>query len=303
MVGRGRSLIIAALATVFLAVGVTAEAKMVGVIMTGDVLYYQEIHKAFLGAMKGTDVQVVLQKPEPEPMAWANAARKLVVLGADVIVAYGAPATLTAMKATTETPIVFAGVYTPEEMNVSGKNATGIGSTVSMRKVLEDLRLIKPFTRLGVVFNKSEKDTILQARDIKKLEVEMGFSTVLLSVRDDMSRDQLKQVDAIVMTSTCAGMHCVKDLVGVAREQKLVTGSTLSGAEELGIVLTVFSGAEEQGAAVADMVKQVLGGRNVADMPLMEPRVVMKIVNLREAQTLGLAVPQELLKTATRVIR
>ncbi|MEW6602781.1 MAG: hypothetical protein AB1499_17550, partial [Nitrospirota bacterium] len=69
-------------------------AKSVGVIMTADVEYYRNIHKAFTESM-GKDVEIVLQKPTADPMSWTNAARKLTGLGAKVIVCYGAPAALT----------------------------------------------------------------------------------------------------------------------------------------------------------------------------------------------------------------
>ena len=121
-----------------------AAQKTVGVIMTGDIPYYKQIHQVFTNRMKGqADIKYVVQSPAPEPMSWTNAARKLVVIGSDIIVAYGAPATLTAMKETSSIPIIFAGVYDPDAMRISGKNATGISSKIPMDKVLGDLKLIK----------------------------------------------------------------------------------------------------------------------------------------------------------------
>ena len=77
--------------------GTSAFAKTVGVMMTADIEYYQDIHKAFINNF-GKDAEIVLQKPMPDPMSWTNAARKLTGIGADVIVSYGAPATLTLLK-------------------------------------------------------------------------------------------------------------------------------------------------------------------------------------------------------------
>ena len=63
----------------------TAEAsdKTIGVIMTADIPYYQAIHQAFVdqfaAAGLGPDKATVhLQTPEPDPMAWTNAARKFI---------------------------------------------------------------------------------------------------------------------------------------------------------------------------------------------------------------------------------
>jgi putative ABC transport system substrate-binding protein len=280
-----------------------AAGEMVGVIMTGDIKYYRDIHDAFIKGMSGMDVEVVVQKPTPEPMSWANAARKLVALDSDVIVSYGTPATLMTMKATSEIPIVFAAVYTPKAMKVTGKNATGISSTVPMRTIVEDLKTIKDFLRLGVIFNKSEKDTILQAREIKKLGTSMGFKTVLFSVRKTVNSTMIKDIDALLLTASCAGMQCIKDVVSLARKDKVPTASAIKGGERTGVVLTIAAKPEEQGREAANMVKKVLGGTKVSDIPVMEPQKIDKIINVKEASAIGINVPSKILGSATEVIR
>jgi len=149
--------------------GTSAFAKTVGVMMTADIQYYRDIHKAFINNF-GKDAEIVLQKPMPDPMSWTNAARKLTGIGADVIVSYGAPATLTLLKETSEIPIIFGGVYDPESMSMTGKNATGISSTVPVEKTLKALGETSKLSKLGIVFSKSEKDSIIEVRDIKKNE-------------------------------------------------------------------------------------------------------------------------------------
>ena len=77
----------------------TLSAKMlVGVIMTADIPYYRSMHQSMFVALKqqlppGEDVEFILQRPFPDPIAWSNAARKLIAIEVDLIVSYGAPAT------------------------------------------------------------------------------------------------------------------------------------------------------------------------------------------------------------------
>ena len=76
-----------------------AADKTVGVIMSGNMGYYQEVHKAFAASLgkEGFDfrkVDTLLQMPSPDSLSWANAARKLVVAEVNVLVTYGAPAAL-----------------------------------------------------------------------------------------------------------------------------------------------------------------------------------------------------------------
>ena len=73
-------------------------------------------------------------------MSWTNSARKLVAVGSDVIVCYGAPATLAVMSETSDIPIVFAGVYDPQAIGITGKNITGVSSKVSVATLDQEFK-------------------------------------------------------------------------------------------------------------------------------------------------------------------
>jgi putative ABC transport system substrate-binding protein len=281
--------------------GTSAFAKTVGVMMTADIEYYRDIHKAFINNL-GKDVDVVLQKPMPDPMSWTNAARKLTGIGADVIVSYGAPATLTLLKETSDIPIIFGGVYDPESMSMTGKNATGISSTVPVEKALKALGETSKVSKLGIVFSKSEKDTILQVRDIKKNEGSAGFQSVLFSVADKVNKDELKGVNALIVTTCGVAMGNVKDIIEAARREKIPTAALMEGGENSGIVITVSADPEEQGAAISEMVKKILGGAKPSEISLRQAKKIDMVINNKEAKTLGLTLPAGILSSATRVI-
>jgi len=282
-------------------------AKTVGVIMTGDIPYYHAIHNEFLKEMSSyfseQNIEVVTQTPLPNPMAWTNAARKLKALGSEVIVAYGLPATLATMKEVSGTPVIFAGVYSPETMNVGGKNATGISSTVSIRSVLRKLKGVSDFKKMGIIFNKTEKDSIIQAREVKKHEKNLGFKTVLLNISGGLDGDKLATCDALILTSCSAGMckpH-LPEIVKVARQNKVPTVALTSGAEAM-VVMTLTPGAKEQGQTAAEMLRKVLGGESCANIPVQNPKEIEFIVNLKEAQEMGIEISAELRDSATRLI-
>jgi putative ABC transport system substrate-binding protein len=234
-------------------------------------------------------------------MSWTNAARKLVVIGSDMIVAYGAPATLTTMKETSSIPILFAGVYDPEAMRISGKNATGISSKVPMEELLEGLKSIRDFSKLGVVFNKAEKDTILQVKEIKSLEGSMGFKMVLFNAGQKDYAKTISGVDALVMTTSCSGMCGINDVISVARKQNLPTAATLSGGK--GMVYTISADPSEQGKALSNMAAKVFGGAKPASIPFVKASRIQRIVNLKEASEVGVTVPGNLIGSATEVIK
>ncbi len=283
-----------------------AAAGTVGFIMTADIPYYNEIHSVFLEEMgaflEQQGMKTVVQKPRPDPMSWTNAARKLTTLGCAVIVTYGLPATLTTMKTTSDIPIVFGAVYNPAALNIAGKNATGVSGTVAVETILNKLTAIRKVRNLGVVFDKSEKDSILQARDAKSFEASLGFRCVLLNARQKMAPDSFAGVDAVLLTSCANGMLSLSKIMDATRSKGLPTGALIGGGENQGVLLTVVAAPREQGREVAAMVKKLLGGTKVSTIPIQDPKEVAVLVNVKEANALGLNLPAEVLNAATKTI-
>ncbi|HEB02359.1 MAG TPA: hypothetical protein ENI12_03920 [Nitrospirae bacterium] len=245
----------------------------------------------------------LVQVPNPEPMAWSNAARKLVALGVDVIVTYGAPATLTVMKETSSIPVIFAGVYNPDKMNISGKNATGISSKIPMDDLLKKLSSVKKFSTLGVVFNKAEKDTILQVLEIKKLEAALGFKAVLFDARKKGVVSAIKGVDAILMTTSCSAMQQVSEVVKAARQHKIPSAASITGGEEAGILITLSASPDEQGRVAGEMLLKILNGNAISSIAQKTPSEFEYSVNVREAEAQGFSIPDSVKSGATRVIK
>ncbi len=295
------------LAAFLVIAGSPVQAKTVGVIMTGNIPYYQAIHAAMLKELapviEEKGIEIIVQTPVPNPMSWTNAARKLKAFGSELIITYGMPATLITMKEESRIPIVYGGVYSPKSLHISGKNATGISSTVSIRSLLKSLRKLTEFSRVGIVFNKTEKDSILQAREVKKFEKRLKFKTSLLNISNDGYTEKMSTCDAVILTACSAGMcmpHLPK-IVEKANELKIPTAAMIEGAEDL-VVLTISASPQEQGKNVADMARKVLGGVKPRDIPPRDPEQINIIINVKLAKSLGLEVPADLISKATRVI-
>lgn len=285
-----------------------AAEKMIGVIMTGNIPYYKDIQQSFGETLKtegidGGSVQVVVQSPAPEPMSWTNAARKLVAIGSDVIVSYGAPATLAVLSETSDIPLVFAGVFDPQAVGIAGKNVTGISSKVPLTSLIKNFKSISNFKRLGVVYNDSEKDTVLQAREVRELQRSFGFQSVRFNVKRAEDTGKISNVDALFLTTSCAALHCVENILGIAHREKIPTASTIGGEENKGVILTIAANPYEQGREAAKLAARLIKGAKPSSMPMESPRKVDMIVNLKEATYMGLKVPFDLLTSATKVIK
>jgi len=288
-----------------------AADKTVGIIMSGNVGYYQEVHKAFAAALvrEGFDhlkVDIILQMPAPDVLSWANSARKLAVAEVNVLVTYGAPAALAAIKETKGIPVVFAGVYDPVAVGVSARNITGISSKVPMTSLLKYSKKLAPFANLAVVYNESEPDSVRQVEELRQLEAQYNFQTVKMPIRkvDDAKKLVFAgKADAVFITVSAVANEALDVIVKLAQAAKVPTMSQLGGTAERGVVLSLSPSPSEQGEAAARIAARLLRGDNPASVAPEVPRLVELVLNLKEANALGIKAPFDLITDATKVIK
>ena len=288
-----------------------AADKTIGVIMSGNIIYYQEVHKAFVAAIAQEGfgpaaADTILQMPSPEPMSWTNAARKLVAADVNVLVTYGAPATLAAIRETRGIPIVFAGLYDPVAVGAQSRNAMGISSKAPMTSLLKYLKKLVVYSRIAVVYNEAEPDAVRQVEELRQLEQQYGFHTIKLPIRrpEDVKNLSLRgKADAVLISVSSVANEALDSIVQKCREAKVPAISQMSGTAERGIILSLSPSATEQGQAAARITAKLLRGENPPGITVEMPKKVELALNLKEAGLLGLKVPDELVSDATKVIK
>jgi putative ABC transport system substrate-binding protein len=283
----------------------------VGVIMSGNLGYYQEVHKAFVSGLvkEGFDhrkIDTLLQMPSPDPLSWTNAARKLSVADVNVLVTYGAPAALAAIRETKSIPIVYAAAYDPAAVGILAKNITGISCKVPMTSLLKYLKKVTPFTRLAIVYNELEPDSVRQVDELIQHEAQYGFQTVKMSVKRTDEAKKLVfagKADAVLISVSAVANEALDDIVRSAHNAKLPTISQTGGTAEHGVLLSLAPSATEQGEAAGRFTARVLRGENPSGIPAEVPKLVELVLNLKEAGALGIKIPFDLITDATRVIK
>lgn len=282
-------------------------AASIGVIYSADIPYYREINAAFLEQLQKEGFPraavTVTQTPSPDAISWANAAKKMGLAGVDVIITYGAPATLAALKETSGTPIVFAAVPDPEALGIAGRRSTGITSRVPIAGIIKNFKSIKNFTNLGIIYSKFEKDTVAQANEAANLGGQFGYSAVKFSMTDYADAEKIRGVDALLLTSSCQAQQCLSSISSISRRLRIPAAACVFNGEQPGIVLTVSASPQEQGEKAGELAAKVLKGASLSGMPVESPRHIEVIINLKEARELDLKVPLDVLSSATRVIK
>ena len=306
------------LATLLFAAGSACAGKMVGVVFSGDIARYREAHKALVKALahKGFDndkLEIVTQTPNPDPISWANSIRKVESLGADLLVTYGAPATLAAIREDISIPIVFVDVYGPRETGIL-KNmvapelrATGVTSKVPLQTLIRSAMLIKPVKTMGIIYNSREIGSAYQLKELKRIASQLGFSVVEINVASSALLEQalagISRLDMLFVSESAVVCKSFERIVQKSSATGVPVVSTMPDAAEKGALVSLEINPVEQGQLAAEQVARILSVKKVPQIPVAIPQKNDLIINLRAARHLGLSVPFQALSNATRVIK
>ena len=291
------------------------EKSFVAVIITGDLERYRLAHEAFLETVRQAGLEqkleVYVQTPNPDTMSWTNSIRKAVGIGADVIVTYGAPATLVARKEARGTPVLFGDVYDPAALGIlpeSSKNLTGASGKTPMETLVKAFREIFPVQTIGVLFSSSDAGSVLQVRRLGEILSKGGVSLVPKDIAaageiDSALRVMSGSVDSLFVADSAVLHLGLGRIMAFAARENLPVISQIPSLCDLGALVSLEADPQEQGEVVAEMLGKILSGVSPAEMELHTPRRVSLVINLQVARRLNLKVPFQTLGMATRVIR
>lgn len=301
------------------AVPAHAAGKLIAAVLTSDLARYKEAHRAFVKALiqKGYDqrnIEIIVQTPNPDPISWVNSVRKVSALGADIIVSYGAPITLTAAREAETIPIVFVDVYGPVEtgisrsMSMTGRNMSGVSSKVPMATLIKTVSDIKHIKTIGVFYNSHEAGSVVQLKEIKRLAARQGFDVIELSVStlaglEAALTSLLPQVDCVYVSESSAVSRGIDRIVARANAHKVPVISQIPDSSEKGVLVALEVNQAEQGQLAAEFAAKILAGNNPAQMPVSTPKKIELIINMRAAKALDIQVPFQVLSVATKIVK
>jgi putative ABC transport system substrate-binding protein len=244
-------------------------------------------------------------------------AAELVALKVDLILASGTPASLAAKQATSSIPIVMGSGGDPVATGLvaslaqPGGNVTGMSLIVPQitGKRLELLQATVPgLSRIAVLLNPTNPMRSVEEREIRTEAQRVGVSVQALTVQ------RADDLEGALQTAAEGGAQAIwgadDPIVTNGREQLAALAlkyrlPSLFDAPELaraGGLLAVGPELASLYRRSATHVDKILRGARPADIPVEQPTEFAVVVNLKTAQTLGLAVPRTVLQQVTEAV-
>jgi putative ABC transport system substrate-binding protein len=281
---------------------------LVAVVLSHDAPPHRAALEAFLGHLAASRVAFSHQMISltSDPAAAARDVQALRSKRPDLYLTLGNSATQAVARIVRDTPIVSGLVVHAQDIE-QGRNLSGVHLEHSAETQLQWMRKLLPdHTRLGVIYNPREnRERILHAtRAARDLGIVLETVEVHSAQEIPAALRSLEErvgglwgvPDGLVLTPSTARQI----LLFSYRNRIPVIGPSASWAKA-GALYALDWDFGDLGKQCAEMVLQVLGGREIGALPRQAPRKLIYVVNAKAAAHMKIDLPQDVLGKAAQV--
>ncbi|HEY3304764.1 MAG TPA: ABC transporter substrate-binding protein [Candidatus Binatia bacterium] len=271
-----------------------------------------------LGHVEGKNIRVEYRYAEGKLDRVPGFVEELVRSKVDALVVSSVPAIRAAKRAATTVPVVMVISVDPvaigivENLARPGGNITGIVSlSRELRK--QGLELLKEavprLARVGILWNSEGRAAATAFKDyeaaapLRRVQVqslEVRGST--LNLEGAFQAAVKGRAGALIAVSNAALAHYSKQIAELALKNRLPSMSERSEYAAAGGLMDYSADYTENFKRVAVYVDKILKGAKPGDLPI-EPSKFDLVINLKTAKQLGLTIPPDLIKRASRVVK
>jgi putative ABC transport system substrate-binding protein len=270
-----------------------------------------------LGYEEGKNLVLEVRWAETEYERLPGMAVELLQQRVDVIVAAGPAAIQAVRRATSTVPVVVAASGDPvsfgfvQSLARPGGNITGLSAvgTDLSNKYLELLRVAVPNLSTAVVLvNPGHPGHPDYLRNIQAAAHATGVRLVPVQASTPSQVDaafgvaKRDRAGALIVPGDGLFFSQAPRIAELAVQQHLPTFFSTREPVESGGLMSYGPNLSEQFYRAATYVDKILKGARPSDLPVEQPTTIELVINLKTARAIGLAVPQELLLRADRVI-
>ena len=297
-----------------------AEKVNVGIVQLVEHAALDAANKGFVeglaskGYKEGQNITYDRQNAQADQSNLQNIAHRFVNNKVNLICAIATPAAQTVANVTSDIPIVATAVTdykTAKLVKDNAKPGTNVTGTTDMNPVEQQLDLLLKIVpnakSVGTIYCSSEVNSQLQVDILKKAATAKGVTikeATVSNVNDiqQAARSLLGKVQAIYVPTDNVLASAMPTLVSVTEEAKLPVICGEGGMVKAGGVATLGVDYYKLGFQAGEMAADILGGKSKpADMAIQAQKEFKAMVNVKEAEKIGLKVPEDVLKGAELV--
>lgn len=205
----------------------------------------------------------------------------------------------------TDIPVLFSAVTDPASAKILNSNVTGTSDKVdNVSQQLDLLLKLNPnVKKIGVLYNPSEQNSLVQIAEIQKRAKEKKLEVVLQGITNfgelaQATKNLLTQVDALYLPTdnlVVSGMQLITSEAISAKKIVVVSENSSVG---IGALFTMGIDYYQLGKRTGQMAVEILNGNPVSKIPFETSKQLKLYVNEKTAKALGIDINNPLFKGA-----
>ncbi len=226
----------------------------------------------------------------------------------DIIVPIGTVTAQSAAAATKTIPVIFAAASYPveaglvKELNKPEANITGVSDAIDINQIFDlAFELTPDIKTFGFVYNSGEVNSLAAIEKAKEYLNEKGINYVEATITNSSELNQAAQ-----------SLVGKADAIFTPTDNTVASAMPVLSAEAANAGIPVYTGADSMVAdggfatigvdytvlarQVADMVKRVVDGDSISDIPVETLKEYKKIINTSTAKQIGVEISEDSLK-------
>lgn len=228
----------------------------------------------------------------------------------DVLIGIATPSAQGLANATTDIPVIMGAVSDPvgaklvKNVKKPESNVTGVSDKFPVDKEIELIKQVTPnVKKIGILYSSSEDNSKSQVAEFTKAAKKQGYevSEYAVSSTNDITTTvnvALSKVDALYVPVDNTIASAFPTVIDLSNAAKIPVFPSVDTMVEQGGLAAVTINQHDLGVATGKMAAQVLKGKKVSELPVEFYDLTKPVVNEKTAKTLGITIPESVLKAA-----
>lgn len=265
------------------------------------------------GYKEGENLDINFQNAEGDMNLLTTISQQVTSQKPDLIFAITTPVAQALQNATSDIPIILAGITDPEAANLidslekPGANISGISDQIPMEEQFKLIKTMVPDAKkVGMIYSSSEDNSKAEIEKAQKAAEGQGFEVQVQAISSALDMQTVaeklaNETDLIFIGSDNTIASAFESLISVTDRAKKPIFSPVELMIESGAVAGTAIKQKDIGLKSAEFAGKVLGGQEIGQLPIEYIEDYKVLVNEDSLKLLGLKVPGEIKVQVTSV--
>ncbi|MDH6364163.1 putative ABC transport system substrate-binding protein [Enterococcus sp. PF1-24] len=262
------------------------------------------------GYVEGENLEIIFYNGQGDQSKLATMSQQLIDKKCDVLVGVATPAAQSLANATSSIPIIMAAITDPikadlvQSLEEPGGNITGL----SNRPSVEDqfalaAELLPKAKKIGILYSSAEDNSKSQVESATVAATALGLevSEYVVNSTNEIAQTvevMAEKADYIYLPQDNMIATAMPTVVAEANKSMTPIVTSVDTMVEAGGLVSIGQNQKDLGFESGKMVADALDGRKPATTPVYIYTKVEAVINMQQAEFLGIEIPEKVLAEA-----